>query len=426
MDVEGGEDTLTQQYAKAGNHTVTGKAYSGKSDGKRDPTPPFLRLPDDLLIEICSYLAINEYFSLRQTSTHICAFLTKYSSSIGHHIARNTPFTPSWALPPVDTNPWTVHRIRSLIPLTMATVLVSQFRHISTGLYPRSNTPSSSRYGFAPNDPRGREAVMAIAKGIQVWKELSNISKRFERASNGFKNQLSLVSYGLFEYWNPRGAQSLTAYRTRNTEAAVLKARMRLLRKPYAKTGHSTYKAMANRDKEEMARVCSMALSLTQLCITASWSEDRKPFHPIHWCDHDRTFFGSNPLSGSWINWALLHEGPRMFWAQWSGMRSGGVRLQLLEMYYWRAEGRAQVEREYAVKLMKGMHEIAVWGYDERHSNGDWGVLVAPPALLEVRGERPDGEERYSGGSDVGMLFWVFLCCDHRKEQRPTVAKVVE
>lgn len=385
MEIKVREATSTQLYAKAGNRTATTEACCVKSDGNRDPKPPFLRLPDDLLVEICSYFSITEYFSLRQTNHRIAAFLKEYVSTIGPYIARNTPFTPSWTLPPVDTTPWTVHRLHTLIPLNMATILASEYRHISRELY------FGSSHGFAPNDPLGRSAITHIANGIRVWAHLSAISQRLSHSP-------------------PQLPKLLSSYRTKLIESRVLAARVRALRKPYSKTGHSTYKAMVNLEQQDKARACAIALYLTHFSVTGCWRETSTAYHPLHRCKEERGYF----LPGSWVNWAMLHEGPGMFWGQWSGRSPGNVTRRLVGLYVGRNEAQRDVESAYAGKWMNMMRGIAM-GENEDSIFWDrgWCGEEGARVLLERKGGVSDGVERVGTESGVGMAFFVFLCCNY-------------
>ncbi|OCL06459.1 hypothetical protein AOQ84DRAFT_378598 [Glonium stellatum] len=137
--------------------------------------------------------------------------------------------------------------------------------------------------------------------------------------------------------------------------------------------------------------------------------------HPC--CGRERDFFdwGNRDArrlaqGNSWVNWAILHYGPELFWRQWCAAEAvpgGGVRERLLALWAGRDAARVEVERAAAVEV-----ELRVRN-----------VVVVGDLIFRELGPNPFGALR---GVESYLRCWAWTEGFHRREPPPETMEHVD
>ncbi|KAF2674343.1 hypothetical protein BT63DRAFT_7998 [Microthyrium microscopicum] len=252
------------------------------------------------------------------------------------------------------------------------------YSHLTAVLVDRFRLESFRRYcvdlGFSADNAMGDAARARIDIGLHVAKMLSEISKDAYRLPDNniprmpLKKRLQRLLQHIDPQFPKKSISSRAADMIERREELIFKRRRRYLMSNQERGNfyclteeivRSLFKTKYDLPHiHRFMRNTSRSVHLEGDDVF-DWSNTNK----IHQTERDRLpwYMWHDFRDGeSWVNWCLLHEGPKLLWLQWGRDRISDhhVRERLIELWNARDVEQIRIERKYAVRLWKAMPSL--------------------------------------------------------------------
>ncbi|KAL1613276.1 hypothetical protein SLS60_001508 [Paraconiothyrium brasiliense] len=300
--------------------------------------PNSLPFPTELQILIFQHVTLIDLFSLRFVSRQISELIGSHINAIAPSIASKVFSQAKRMLRVAPEEPLDFAWLKSLVPKYLAAVMLDRF--VLATHYPGRTRciPAESDFGDGLRE--------GLVKGIRVWKDLANISKDIYALPNEVvfsktsgKNILRFLTSPVTQM-----AKSATEHR----ENLILQRRIEYLQQKTP--GDLGYFKIA------MFLVHSAFRTKHDKVISGTERMYDGPDH-FDWFVKEWRSDPQNRVleeGNSWANWAILHEGPWLFYQQWSPENSTSphiARGKMLSM--WREQGPedAKIRRNAVIRL---------------------------------------------------------------------------
>lgn len=302
-----------------------------------------IKLPDDILILICSQCRIDEIFTLRLTTSKTRNLIDEYISTIGPSVARST-FPLSDHLLSRHT-PTSFRALKTLIPEHLSAILVDRHRIADEWL--------QSRYGVPAEDPFGDELRDRVTSGWRVMRALSNIARDEHRTNAATMTATHLTN----KIFRP-AVFKIEALKYR--EDIILQKRL----------------AYVARLSERRAQNHKIMFTLLSSAFSTSFSNMGEEYEPWPFDFGDGIDAQRELRKGkTWLSWYIFAEGPDLFWQQWWSQphddprTKNYIRDRAIEAFKQTPDKLADHQRTLARTLQKAINDRAAFESEFDQSN---------------------------------------------------------
>ncbi|ORY01296.1 hypothetical protein BCR34DRAFT_575035 [Clohesyomyces aquaticus] len=300
-------------------------------------------LPNELQVLIFQKVTLRDLLALRFVSRQTSELILSHCLSIAPSVASNTFPQAKRLLLATPYKPLDLSWLEGLVPRYIAAVLLDRYILSCNSLGWTYCIPAESDIG---DELRGD-----LTRGVRIWKDLSKISKEVyilsidKLPSRTPKERLRGVLAGRCE---DKAKQT-----TRRKENLAMQRRRAYLRRVSVTDIHNF----------------NMVMFL--VCVAFKTKHDQPPLRPyvdrwctyngvddFDWCAKDRRPNSPDNIlledGNSWVNWAILHDGPVMFYQQWSPENVSSqpvVKETLMKRWQEQTAEEIEIKRKAFVEL---------------------------------------------------------------------------
>jgi F-box associated protein len=338
-----------------------------------------LSLPDDILIMICTCLELMDLYNMRLVTRRLATLISSYNRTIAPRVAQNTFPGAKHMLQTAmsEAQDLDITWLNSLVIKYLSAVLVDRIRLESEAL-------NGDHMGIRSEDERGDIIRTRVENGWRVYKVLSDLSKNVYGMQN---NQIPprSMKQQVKQFWRSliRNAHAKSIDSLERRERLIFQRREAYLRSleqqeivDYRLTQGLLHCMI--KTKYDPSHIIALFMSGVRTGL-------EEPDY-FDWAEKTR---GEKFRRGeSWVNWCLLHEGPKLFWVQWHVHGSDQfVKERLIQAWEERSEQQITIERRWSSQLEKiirfldGVGRKTVFGYISLNDRRDlfWGHPPSHP-----------------------------------------------
>jgi hypothetical protein len=263
-------------------------------------TDRFLTTPEILLTIINDYVHdIETLLCIRHTCGNFLRITTAYERSISQTLAKKLFPQQKHLVEQTVENQYTITWLIHLVPRQLAAILVDRHRAV---LDPHM-------YGIPAEDPAGDPLRARVANGFCILHRLSSISQHVHKIELATHLALGGSDPAPIRRRSSLGSK-ISSFITpadvalaKKRETLILDRRLELVR------------TLSERDREDYQILSIFLIG----CFEHLWSppatmRETVPDGPFDWGMPPRRWMGRKD---SWVNWFILHHGPKLFWEQW-------------------------------------------------------------------------------------------------------------